>query len=152
MSVFDRDGLFKRYLPRSLFGRAIVIIVTPVVLVQLIIAVIFYDRHLETQIQRMARAVGGDLAFVRETLSRTDDQKARQGILDLARAKLKMDLTLEPGHVVQANNRDKRFNPIERLLVRSLARGLGADFAIHARPEIKAYVIHFPFEIGRAHV
>ena len=34
----------KRYLPHSLFGRAIVILIVPLVVVQLVAAYVFYDR------------------------------------------------------------------------------------------------------------
>jgi two-component system osmolarity sensor histidine kinase EnvZ len=38
----------KRFVPRSLFGRALLIIVTPLVLLQLVAAYIFYERHWDT--------------------------------------------------------------------------------------------------------
>ena len=37
--------LIKRYLPGALFGRALLIIVTPVVALQLIATLVFYERH-----------------------------------------------------------------------------------------------------------
>jgi len=39
--------MLKRFLPRSLFGRALLILVLPVVLAQVTIAVVFFDRHLD---------------------------------------------------------------------------------------------------------
>ena len=44
--------MLKRFLPRSLFGRAVFIVVTPVVLLQIVAAVVFYDRHLDAVTRR----------------------------------------------------------------------------------------------------
>ena len=39
-----RSGLFKRILPRTLFGRSVLILVTPLILVQAVATWVFYDR------------------------------------------------------------------------------------------------------------
>ncbi|HKX08311.1 MAG TPA: ATP-binding protein [Stellaceae bacterium] len=54
----------KRLLPRTLFGRSLLIIVTPLVLVQLIATWIFYDRVWETVSRRLSTAVAGEIADV----------------------------------------------------------------------------------------
>jgi len=49
-------------LPRSLLGRSIMIIVTPVVLLQVVSAWVFYDSHWNTVTRRLAQSVAGDIA------------------------------------------------------------------------------------------
>jgi two-component system osmolarity sensor histidine kinase EnvZ len=63
----------KRVLPLSLFGRALLIMVTPLVIVQLVTAWVFFDRHWETVSRRLATALAGDVAFLIETRERTED-------------------------------------------------------------------------------
>ena len=46
--------LVKRYLPGALFGRSLLIIVTPVVALQLVATLIFYERHWDTVTRRLA--------------------------------------------------------------------------------------------------
>jgi len=62
-------SLIKRALPRSLFGRSLLIIVTPLILLQLISTWIFYDRHWETVARRLAGGVAGDIAMMIETMA-----------------------------------------------------------------------------------
>ena len=50
---------FEAMLPRSLLGRSIMIIVTPVVLLQVISAWVFYDSHWNTVTKRLAQSVAG---------------------------------------------------------------------------------------------
>ena len=44
----------RAFLPRSLFGRALLIIVTPLVLVQIVAAAVFFDRVWETVTRRIS--------------------------------------------------------------------------------------------------
>src|SRR6266404_7950391 len=57
-------GWVKRLLPQSMFGRSLLLIVMPLVLVQMIAAWIFYDRHWETVSYRLSADVAGDVAMV----------------------------------------------------------------------------------------
>ena len=55
-------GLFKRLLPRTLFGRALLIIVTPALLMQAVTAFIFYERHWDTVTRHMAANLASEIA------------------------------------------------------------------------------------------
>ena len=54
----------KRVLPHSLFGRSLLIIVMPLILVQVISTYVFYDRHWFTMTKRLAGGVAGDIGLV----------------------------------------------------------------------------------------
>jgi two-component system osmolarity sensor histidine kinase EnvZ len=45
----------KRYMPRSLFGRAALILVLPVVTLQLVVSVVFVQRHFEDVTEQLSR-------------------------------------------------------------------------------------------------
>src|ERR1700751_4675447 len=62
----------KRLLPRGLFGRSLLIIVTPLVLVQVIATWVFYDRHWDTVSKRLVGSVAGDIALVIDAISLRD--------------------------------------------------------------------------------
>ena len=51
----------KRFVPRSLFGRALLIIVVPLVLLQLVVAYIFYERHWDTVGRHLALDLANDI-------------------------------------------------------------------------------------------
>ena len=55
----------KKYLPRSLLGRSLMILIMPVLLIQLITAVVFFDRHWGTMTRRLAFSVSGVEAWQR---------------------------------------------------------------------------------------
>ncbi|MDK3072802.1 ATP-binding protein [Sedimentitalea sp. JM2-8] len=54
----------KRYMPRSLYGRAALILIVPVVSVQLVVSVAFIQRHLENVTRQMSMTLVRDLDVV----------------------------------------------------------------------------------------
>ena len=54
----------KRILPKTMFGRSLLLIVVPLVVVQIVSAWVFYARHWETVSRRLASDVAGDIAIV----------------------------------------------------------------------------------------
>ena len=58
----------KRLLPHSLLGRAILIIVMPLILLQVVSTWVFYDRHWQTITRRLASAVAGETELIMDTM------------------------------------------------------------------------------------
>ena len=56
-------GLIKRLLPRTMFGRSLLIVVMPLVMLQAIATWIFYDRHWAAVSWRLSTGVAGDIAL-----------------------------------------------------------------------------------------
>src|SRR6201999_3900138 len=59
---------FKRALPRSLWGRSLLIIVLPLVLAQLLATWFFYDRVWDTVERRLSTAVAGDIGYTLDSI------------------------------------------------------------------------------------
>lgn len=53
----------KRYLPRTLLGRSLLILVIPIFLMQVITTVVFFDRHWNKMTERFSFAVAGEIAI-----------------------------------------------------------------------------------------
>ncbi|MBB3066864.1 ATP-binding protein [Limibacillus halophilus] len=97
----------KHILPRSLLGRALLIMVMPLILVQIITAWVFYDRHFDYITDNLARALASEIAVVTEHLLREEDPAKRQEIFNLHGNLLWMKLsfkqheTLPPDHATR---------------------------------------------------
>src|SRR3546814_19399537 len=66
-------GPLRRFLPRSLLGRPVLIIVTPLILLQVISTWVFYDRHYDTMTKRLAPGMAGDVAAVIALMERNPE-------------------------------------------------------------------------------
>jgi two-component system osmolarity sensor histidine kinase EnvZ len=81
----------KGYMPRSLYGRAALILILPVLLLQLLVTVVFIQRHFDGVTQLMTRAVNIELRYVRDTVNMADDLAAAQAGLASVAAPLEFD-------------------------------------------------------------
>lgn len=73
----------KRFLPKSLFGRFLLIILVPNILVQVFAVYMFYQRHWRDISQHMAQYLAGDIALAVEYLE-TDLEKPTHDIINRA--------------------------------------------------------------------
>ncbi|MEQ1790116.1 MAG: hypothetical protein ABL857_06715, partial [Rickettsiales bacterium] len=65
----------RKYLPKSLFIRALLILVIPTLLIQIVTAYIFFDRHWDNVARHMSGTLAGEVAFLVKQLK---DVPARQ--------------------------------------------------------------------------
>src|SRR5215471_10379003 len=63
-------GWIKRVLPRTMFGRSLLIFIVPLVVLQAIATWVFYDRHWAAISWRLAAGVAGDVALLTEALQK----------------------------------------------------------------------------------
>ncbi|MDB5660252.1 MAG: signal transduction kinase protein [Cypionkella sp.] len=83
----------KPFLPRSLFGRAALILVLPVVVVQLIVSVAFIQRHFDGVTRQMTGGVSIEIRYIRARIDAVATPAQAQALaLDLTRG---LDLGLE---------------------------------------------------------
>jgi len=61
----------KRMIPQTLFARSLLIIVTPALLLQLLVAIFFFDRHWDEMTERLAQAVSGEIALAMDDMDLT---------------------------------------------------------------------------------
>lgn len=91
-------GWIKRLLPQTMFGRSLLLIVMPLVLVQIIATWVFYARHWETVSRRLSSAVAGDIALVIGVISRNSDNPAENArVLKTVSAVADLGIALLPG-------------------------------------------------------
>lgn len=63
---YAHEPLWKRYLPHTLFGRAFLILALPILLIQIIAFVFFYERHWDSVTRNMARAFSGEVLLLKD--------------------------------------------------------------------------------------
>lgn len=128
-----KASLVKRVLPRTLFGRSLLIIVTPLVLVQVIATWIFYDRHYDTITKRLAEGIAGDVAAVIRVMGPKSDVGSRFNALRLARVSLWLDMSFHEGERLPDDIVLAQDTIIERKLTKALQGRLPYVFMIDTK-------------------
>ena len=119
-----KRSFIKRILPRSLFGRLVLIILSPLILLQVISTWVFYDRHYETVTRRLAQGLSGDIAAVIQMMIRNPGSVDRLQTFRLAERVMLLKLTFEESARLEGTTRTDTFGIFATILDRQLARAL----------------------------
>ncbi|MCB1839393.1 MAG: HAMP domain-containing protein [Alphaproteobacteria bacterium] len=95
-----KKSWIKSFLPKTLLGRSLVIIITPIFLIQVISTFMFFDRHWNKMAIRLSYAVAGELVMIATLIERNPDPEYIQSLTDLAGDRLGLIISYEPGGVL----------------------------------------------------
>jgi len=120
--------VIKRFLPRSLLGRSLLIIITPLVLLQLAAGIVFFESHWDKVSLRLARSVAGDVATLVDLLREDASPGNRYRVFGMAAQHLGLTAALKPGKIL-ANVPQRSGGRDDDALIRAL--GEAVDKPIH---------------------
>ncbi|WP_439578323.1 ATP-binding protein [Elioraea sp.] len=123
-------GTLKRLLPRSLFGRSVLIIVMPLILLQAVALQIFYGTHWEVVSRRLAAAVAGDVALAVEMLRRFPDGVDQDWLAREMLTRTELAIRFADGEILPADPPDVIQGPAEAELRAALAERVRLPFRI----------------------
>jgi len=117
-------------LPRTLLGRAILIIGAPLVLVQVIATSFFYERHYDNITKRLAQAIAGEMAVVIQLLGEAPGASLSSGQLQLAESVLQFNIAYENGGLLPDQAPPSNDSVLDRKLTNALDIRLDYPFQI----------------------
>ncbi len=120
----------KNILPQTLFGRALLIIVTPLILMQAISTFVFFDRHWDTMTRRLAHTLAGDIAFIVDSLTPLPQQLDRNQIFLKADDILHIRLTYSPQEILVKNKSFQQWDRVRKSLKDALKERVRRPFSI----------------------
>ncbi|MBE0530651.1 MAG: HAMP domain-containing protein [Rhodospirillales bacterium] len=137
----------KHLLPRSLLGRSLMIIVTPLVLLQLVSAVIFYESHWDKVSVRLARGVAGDIGSVITLLRQFPDPEDRAWVFGLAADHMELAVALQEKGILP-NEPVHPQGLTERALIDALREQVGRPFQIDSESLERFYMVSIQLPAG----
>jgi two-component system, OmpR family, osmolarity sensor histidine kinase EnvZ len=118
----------KRYMPKSLFGRSLLIIVLPIALMQIAVTYVFFEAHWQTVTSRLSDGVAGDLSVILDLYERdTSAGNLAQIDADMRRA-LSISTVWEEDGELPLTTRDAVFRAVDRTIRRALSEKLDQPF------------------------
>jgi two-component system osmolarity sensor histidine kinase EnvZ len=137
----------KRFLPRSLLGRSLLIMLVPLVVVQLVALQIFYGSHQVIVFRRLAAAIAGEIAFTAEALERYPGPSDRAWALAAAQEHLQLPIRFLPGATLPGNN-EPGFWTVSSSLRNALREQVGRPFEVDWQSLPDAVVIRVQMQGG----
>lgn len=117
----------KRYLPTSLFGRSLLIIVLPVAMMQIAVTWSFFEEHWQTVTSRLSDSVAGDVAMVTALYERSGPE-GFDPLANLAFQTVGLSVDLREDDVLPQTRRTAFFRALDRSLRRALSSRLNNEF------------------------
>ena len=122
--------MIKNFLPKSLLGRALLIIVMPLIILQLVSATIFYETHWAKVSRKLAYGLVGDIATLVELLRLDNTDRSLKSIQALASQIMGLSVRLKKNQILSKVAAAEQNWNIEDSFVKVLRSSLQRPFNI----------------------
>ncbi|MAH85517.1 MAG: two-component sensor histidine kinase [Rhodospirillaceae bacterium TMED8] len=141
----------KTFLPKSLLGRSLLIIVVPLILVQLVSGVIFFEAHWDKVSLRLARGVAGDIAAVIDLLRTNPKPKERRWILETVADRMQLTISMQENDVLRLSGPQAK-SLVDKMLARAMREYVKKPFRIDTESKPRDVIINIQLPEGVLHV
>ena len=116
----------KTFLPRTLFGRSLLIMIVPVLLIQVVTTYIFFDRHWNKVTMRLAFAVAGEVAMITRLIEKEPDPAHVRRLATNVAETLALRVEYKKGEKLTASDQKKNALSWETMITKTLSNELSA--------------------------
>jgi two-component system osmolarity sensor histidine kinase EnvZ len=124
-------------LPKGLFARALLIIITPIVVLEGVIAFVFMERHWQSVTRRLSEGTARNIATLIELYDVEKDTTANTRLIELARDKLNLTMQILPPGELPPPAPKPFFDLLDRALSREISRQVNRPFWIDTLGEAR---------------
>ncbi len=93
----------RNYMPKTLFGRMLGIILVPMILVQIVTVFIFYERHWDSVTRQMASSLAGEIDYVVRIAGHQPDTEKLAMVRDMARKHFNFAVIFSEGSILDTS-------------------------------------------------
>jgi len=123
---YGLNNIIKKILPKRLFYRSLIIVATPIILLQIIITVVFFDSLWIKANKGMTRSLVGEVKTLFDVYQK--DQDNRQMIIDLYNENFNFAITLKENELLPERTAERWYSPVDRSLRRELKPVFGNSY------------------------
>lgn len=127
-------GWFRRSLPRGLFGRSLLIIVMPVVLVQAVVTYLLFDRQWDAVTSRISRAAAAQIALFVQSYETLGPEKFEIESVRLRETSFGLVPVVKPGEKIPITD-SPAYEVLRRVFERELASRLNRPVWIDSQTQ-----------------
>ena len=121
---YGLNNIFKKYLPKSLFYRSLVIVATPIILLQIIITVVFFDSLWIKANKGMTRSLVAEIETLFDVYQ--NESGYNEMIIDLYNKNFDFVVQKKESEPFIKKNTERWYSPMDRSLRRELKTSFGS--------------------------
>lgn len=114
--------------PKSIFGRSLLIIILPIIVMQMIVAYIFFNAHWATVTANLTESVAADVAVATQLYSRDPTVENADALDDLLRPDMQLSVRLKPSETLPTSRRRNFFSVLDKSIGRALSNAIDQPF------------------------
>jgi two-component system, OmpR family, osmolarity sensor histidine kinase EnvZ len=138
----------KQFMPRSLLGRTLLIMLVPLVVVQAIALQIFYGSHLGIVSRRLSSAIAGEIAYTVELMRQHQSPAEQEWVLEMARRQFILGIRMEPGAMLERRKRVNIIGPMDDDLAQALTEKFNVPFTMDWTSDPQSVLIRLQLPEG----
>jgi len=123
---YGLNNLFKNMLPKSLFYRSLIIVATPIILLQIIITVVFFDSLWIKANKGMTRSLVSEIRTLYDVY-KNPDVGQKQSIINLYNKNFDFVIKIKTDEKFKKKSEERWYSPIDRSLRRELKSAFGSS-------------------------
>jgi len=116
---YGLNNFVKKILPKGLFYRSLIIVATPIILLQIIITIVFFDSLWIKANKGMTRSLVGEVQTMFD-IYKKDDENDQQMIINLYSKNFDFVIAFKENELLPEKKAERWFSPIDRSLRREL--------------------------------
>jgi two-component system, OmpR family, osmolarity sensor histidine kinase EnvZ len=148
-----RDGALSRFLrrnlPRTLFARSLLIIIIPMVLLQVVVAAVFMERHWQLVTDRLSAAVTRDIAAIIDLADTKPQPVSDAELARIARERMGLVITITPGTKLPPPKPTPFFSILDRILSEQINGQINRPFWLNTSEDKKTVEIRISIDNNR---
>ena len=132
--------IIKKFLPQTLLGRSTLILVVPLIVLQIIITLIFYNRHWDTITRHRTIDFVNDITLVIESFEKNKSKENRKWTLNNVSKKLQLQTFYNKNKRLSFDKYKQKHAELEKYLLESL-NPLGKKFNLSINDKQKLITV-----------
>src|ERR1700744_1292352 len=120
----------KRFVPRSLLGRTLLIMLVPLVVVNAIALQLFYGNHLGVVSRRLSGSIAGEIGYTLNLMQEFNTPDDQERILQMAYDEFLLKIRIEKGATLQHRKWENMLGPMDDDLAAALVERFHVPFTM----------------------
>ncbi|MEM6650869.1 MAG: histidine kinase dimerization/phospho-acceptor domain-containing protein, partial [Pseudomonadota bacterium] len=112
--------MLKRFAPKSLYGRTILIVVLPIFIMQSVVTYVFFNRHWEEVTSSLAQSTASNFGLLTLEWEESKSPQDQALLIQKAREELEIDMSYVGGGMIPEEVEDSIFSALNRTIDREL--------------------------------
>jgi len=125
---YGLNNFVKKILPKRLFYRSLIIVATPIILLQILITVVFFDSLWIKANKGMTRSLIGEVETLFDVYRTQQDQKQRESLIAIYNKNFDLTVALKENEILPKVKTERWYSPMDRSLRRELKSVFGESY------------------------